>query len=346
MNTKTLYAITVDTEEEWEWDAGLPTTGMSVANILRLPRFQDLCSRFGVATTYFANWAVLRDRQACGVLLDLAQREGVEVGMHIHPWNTPPLDQGGAAGDRESFLHNLPCETIRNKLSSVHELFLKNGLRPTSFRGGRFSSGGVIHQFLRDQGFLADSSVVPYTTWSSDGAPDYRGRGPKPIRHPPRCEGDLPFWEIPLTCAFTRRPAHLWQRAYELCEGTWLGKLHLIGIADRLGIVSRIGLNFESTETTRMLRLLRQLRRERPPCLCFTVHSTSLVAGAGTPYTRTQDQENRLFGRLEEVLGTLADWDEFRPATVTGIARTLEEQYQRQARPQPLNPLRSSQLTR
>jgi hypothetical protein len=330
----TLFALTVDTEEEWDWDSGWPTTRPSVANIRRLPRLQELCARLGVATTYFANWAVLDDPEARAILLDLAARDGVEVGMHIHPWNTPPLVGGGPVRARDTFLHNLPRDLALAKLARLYERFLEHGLRPTSFRGGRYSSGATCQGFLRDRGFRADASVVPYTTWADDGAPDFRARGPEPIRLPPRHDGDPPLWELPLTLGFTRRPAQLWRRGFELVEGTWLRKLRPIGIADRLGVVRRVWLNFEDPAGQRMLPFLGRLRRERPPFICFTLHSSSLLAG-GSPYTRTRSDEDRLLGRIEATFATLADRPEFRPATVTEIAVNLEEEHHARARHQP-----------
>src|SRR5579859_730468 len=114
----TLFAMTVDTEEEWDWDAGWPTKALSLTNIARLPRFQDLCSRYGVAVTYFVNQAVFDNMPARQTVLDIACREHVEIGMHIHPWNTPPFDPNKPVTARETFLHNLPPELIRAKLSS------------------------------------------------------------------------------------------------------------------------------------------------------------------------------------------------------------------------------------
>jgi len=97
----TLFTMTIDTEEEWHWDTGFPTRDLSVTNIGNLPKFQALCSRHGVATTYYANQAVLDDPGARQILLEVARSGHVEVGMHIHPWNTPPFDphRAGEAGE-------------------------------------------------------------------------------------------------------------------------------------------------------------------------------------------------------------------------------------------------------
>ena len=54
----TLFTMTIDTEEEWDWNGGWPTKDLSLQNIQQLPRFQELCERHGVANTYYANQAV------------------------------------------------------------------------------------------------------------------------------------------------------------------------------------------------------------------------------------------------------------------------------------------------
>jgi len=236
----TFFALTVDTEEEWPWGQTWPTANPSVRNIGRLPRLQHLCDRFGVAVTYFANHAVLEDEAARAVLLDLARRENVEVGLHIHPWNTPPLDPDAPVRTRDTFLHNLPEDLIRAKLQSVYDRFVQCGLRPTSFRGGRYSSGPVVQEFLREHGFVADSSVVPFTTWDEEGAPDYRRRGLEPVRLPPRHPGDAALWEVPLTLAFTRRPYAFWRACYGFIERSGLGRLRLIGLAEKASLVRKV----------------------------------------------------------------------------------------------------------
>jgi hypothetical protein len=322
----TLFTMTIDTEEEWDWDTGWPTRDLSLKNIRRLPKLQELCSRHNVATTYYANQAVFDDPEARRILLDVACQEHVEIGMHIHPWNTTPFDRDHPVNVRDTFVHNLSAEVVIPKLESVYQRFVDSGLRPTSFRGGRYSCGHLVQEYLRNKGFLADASIVPYTTWKDEGAPDHRNRDIYPVRFPPRRDGDRPFWEIPLTLGFTWRPFRFWQRAFDLVENTSLSKLHLIGIAERIGLVRRVWLNFEQPLGRKMLPFLWKLRRMGLPCISLTVHSSSLMAGKNS-LIRTLDDENRLFAYMDQVFGTLAGWPEFQPATVTEVALKLEEMH-------------------
>lgn len=321
-----LFTVTIDTTEEWDWSAGWPTGRPCVTNVMALPRFQDLCTRYNVRPTYFVDLAVLNDDRASRTILDFAKNATIEIGMRIHPWNTPPIMDARATTARETFLHNLRDDLIVAKLNKVYRRFKELGLRPTSFRGGRYSSGGEVTKFLRRNRFLADASVLPLTTWPDDGAPDYRCRGPLPQRLPPLEQDDPPLWEIPLTLTFNRQPLDFWRRCYEFVEKSGLNKLHLIGLAERLGLIRRIWLNFESPLGEHMLDFLPLANRFGWPHLCFTVHSSSLMAGKG-PYTRTDEDENRIYRLIERVFAYLTRNGDFVPVTTTELARRLESEY-------------------
>lgn len=351
------YTITVDTEEEWDWASGYPTHGDSVRNIEALPRFQEFCDRFDARVTYFVNHAVLADEAAAATITDLARHPHVEIGFHIHPWNTPPLADADAVPARESFLHNLPRVEAIAKLDTVLQAFGHRGLAPTSFRGGRYSTCDWIQDHLYQHGCIADASVVPFTTWSDDGAPDFRHRDPLPrrrkMRGPPGTarqgtgEGQRPvspeapptsqpadgsaeadsfgMWEIPLTLGFTRGRWRFWRRFYELGERPPLRQLRCIGIAERVW-VRRVWLNLEHPLGESVEAFLPVVRQAELPCINFTMHSSSLVPGLN-PYVRTDSDLENLYRRLETCLSQLGAWPEFQPATVTDVARQLESEF-------------------
>ena len=87
----TLYSITVDTEEEWNWSSGYRTISRDVSNIHSLETFQNTCDELDAKVTYFVNHAVLANRTTASIIRDLADNPNVEIGLHIHSWNTPPL---------------------------------------------------------------------------------------------------------------------------------------------------------------------------------------------------------------------------------------------------------------
>ena len=323
-NTIRWYTITVDTEEEWDWNSGYPTLSNSVNNIRALPEFQEACDRFNARVTYFVNYTVLADDSAATVVMKLAENPNVEIAMHIHPWNTPPLVQSRTVPVRESFLHNLSRDEAIAKLDSVLNKFLEFGLHPTSFRGGRYSTSTWIQDYLFRQGVVADASILPFTTWQDEGAPDFRHRGLRPHRRD-MGPGKHGFWEVPLTLAFTRKNWPFWQRFYEHGQHPIWKALHLIGIAERT-FVNRVWLNLEHPLGEFSDRLLLKLRGHSLPCINFTLHSSSLVPGLN-PYVRSDDDLRQLYKRLEDNLAVLIQWPEFKSATVTEVAHCLESDF-------------------
>ena len=321
--TGTCYAVTVDTEEEWDWADGFPTGEPSVENIHRLPAFQQVCDQYNAAVTYYCNYAVVADPTSRAIIQELAQKPNVEIGLHIHPWNTPPMRGSQQVTPRESFLHNLPWRLCKAKIDATLEAFDDAGLRPTSFRGGRYSTSPRIQDYLRDHGILVDASVLPYTTWSDDGAPDFRHRNLTPIRHEPRSPDDAALWELPLTFGYSRRPFALWERMIRGIENSPLRHLRLIGLMDQLAILRKEWLNLENPMGHDIPGFLQTLARIRPPFICFTLHSSSLMPG-GSPYTRSIADADRILESTALALRAVAQYPGFSPATVTQTALHLE----------------------
>lgn len=321
----TWVTITVDTEEEWDWHQGYPTRGpLSVGNIAELPRFQEICNRYGAAVTYFVNWAVLADPSSRSIIRDLARQPNVEIGFHIHPWNTPPLQPVEHVAARESFLHNLPWELASAKLETVWDAFVDSGLRPVSYRGGRYSTSPAIQNWLRDRGFRADCSVVPFTTWADEGAPDFRDRDMMPRRLPPRHAGDTAFWELPLSLGVNRRAMARWAKWLAAAEQPPWSFFRVVGLLDRLRVAGRCWLNLEHPLGDRMLSFVRFLRGTGVPALGWTMHSSSLRPG-GNPYVPTPHHVERVGQRLQQALEEIARHpDEFVWATSARVAEQLE----------------------
>jgi hypothetical protein len=318
-----LILVTVDTEEAWDWSGPFLTRGYSVDHIFRLCEFQELCSKYNVRPTYFANYAVMADTKASEAMVKISLESGTEIGMHIHPWNTPPIDDSHTVMSRDTYLHNAADEQVRAKLGSAFDAHLAAGVRPISFRGGRYSSSKAIQNFLIRNGFKADCSIVPYSRWSENGSPDYRSRDIFPRRIDVQGVGGSGLWEIPLTLGFTRKPFGLWAKFYDVVENSILGKLRTIGIVERVGIVSRVWLNFETDGDRNWEKFLKLLLELQVPTITITVHSTALFSGL-TPYTRDLVEEKRIFERIEKVFRLVRVMSELVPATVNEAAEKLE----------------------
>jgi hypothetical protein len=320
-----LYTITVDTEEQWDWSSGFTTDTQGVSNIQGLPRFQKTCEALGAKVTYFVNYAVLANKESRDVIAQLSQNPMAEIGLHYHPWNTPPLSPERFVPSRDSYLANLDWTVARAKLESVLEGFERLGIKPTSFRGGRYSTSEQIQQYLYSKGILADYSFMPYCRWSDDGAPDYSRRGYRAIRKAFSQQRDG-FWELPLTRGFTRFDWDFMGRLFLRIESSPWNKLRLIGILERLRVCERVWLNFEEMRGGANIKLLPALVRKRMPYINFTLHSSSLVAGCNS-YVPDGQALEELYRNLENFLQPFGSSGVYRAATVTELVGALESHY-------------------
>ena len=67
-----LFVLTIDTEEEWQWDSEFPQHDCSVKNVEKLPAFQAFCESLGIRPTYFVDYAVANDAQGSHTLRELS----------------------------------------------------------------------------------------------------------------------------------------------------------------------------------------------------------------------------------------------------------------------------------
>src|SRR5262245_7314909 len=82
------FLITIDTEGDNLWAAPRAVT---TRNASFLPRFQSLCETYGMKPTYLTDYQMARCPVFCEFAKDALRRETIEIGMHLHAWDTPPL---------------------------------------------------------------------------------------------------------------------------------------------------------------------------------------------------------------------------------------------------------------
>ena len=170
---------------------------------------------------------------------------------------------------------------------------------------------------------MADASVLPFTTWTDDGAPDFRDRIPTPAR---RVTPAGAVWELPLTFGYTRRPFAKWHGILTAAgRGVWK-PLRAVGIMDRLGVVRKAWLNLENPAYPDPAAFVPVVAAEGLPFACFTLHSSSLMPG-GSAYCRTAADVERVLATTDAALAAAAKQPTFRPATVTTTATELEAEH-------------------
>jgi hypothetical protein len=320
----TRLLVSIDTEED-NWIA--TRDRITVENIRELPQLHRFLTDACLRPTYFVDHPVAATDWTAAILRDIAGDPRAEIGAHLHPWNTPPLDE--PLCDANTMLRNLPLALQRAKLRTLKSVLTDaTGRVPTSFRAGRFGLGDEGIGALIDAGFEVDSSVTPCINWWKHGegadhrsvpAHCYRLDGSGPLD---RIVHAGPLVEVPLSSGFTRRPFAWRSRAQEVLDGRLARRLGLSAIASRTGLVRRVILSPETNDLADLLRLARLLVAEGVGFVHLFFHSPSLVPGLA-PFVRGAADRQRFFDTIAGFVDGLARFAQIEPATVTEAAQAL-----------------------
>ena len=312
----TTFIVTVDTEED-DWNGGR-SIGSPVSNVERVPAFQTLCDRYGIRPTYLLTYPITQDGEAARLFRGLAGKGVCEIGLHCHPWNTPPFEEDLTPAN--SMLCNLPADLQVKKIQTLGRAIHKAvGVQPVSFRAGRWAYSAQIAQHLVALGYRVDSSITPYVDWTHQHGPDFTDYPLHPYRvqpsniQAPVADGAL--LEIPATIGLLGWSSPLAERIWKAIAKGNLAVFKGTGLLATLGIVQKVWLSPEVVDGPTMIRLIAQLRRQGHHCFNMVFHSSSLKAGL-TPFVRTVEEESRLLQRMEAVFRYVRS-EGIRPMTLT-----------------------------
>lgn len=154
--------ISIDVEEEGLFFGHYPRTPPGVSNVAELERLAFIPREFGLPLTLLVTYQVARDPAACRVLTQWRDRYGAEIGVHLHPWNTPPFLDLPEPEPIPS--ERLPGPLLQDKFANLLSQIRTNlEDAPHSFRMGRFDAGPRVWGLLPEFNLSVDSSVVPLT---------------------------------------------------------------------------------------------------------------------------------------------------------------------------------------
>ncbi len=89
--------ISLDVEEEGLFSGRYPRES-GVTNVAELRRLEFIPREFGLPLTLLVSYRVARDPAACQVLARWRDLYRAEIGVHLHPWSTPPFADLPVAG--------------------------------------------------------------------------------------------------------------------------------------------------------------------------------------------------------------------------------------------------------
>ncbi|OLB80775.1 MAG: hypothetical protein AUI15_41085 [Actinobacteria bacterium 13_2_20CM_2_66_6] len=324
MPPNVLLLVSVDTEDD-NWHPR--REGVTVENVRELPRLAALFRRLGVRATYFTTYQVAIRDWAAGLLREL-RTGGAEIAAHLHPWNTPPLDE--ALVPRNSMLKNLPAALQLAKLERLTVALREAvGVQPRAFRAGRYALGPDTVAALLRCGYAIDSSVTPFVSWAdTDDGPTFVGAPVDAYRVGQTGDARIPvpdggLLEMPMSIGYNRTPFAVWDAVRRALASRPLRPLHLTGLAARLGIVKRIFLSPEIQSVPDMLALSRCLIDGGARQLHMFFHSPSLRPGL-SPHSPTAAAVQRLYDGIASYVEALSRTTSLTFATVSEAAAALE----------------------
>lgn len=323
MSRPILLLVSVDTEED-NWQPR--RDGVTIENIHELPRLDALFQRLGVRATYFTTYQVAIREWAAATLREL-HAGGAEIGAHLHPWNTPPLEEPFLP--RNTMLKNLPPALQLAKLERLTAT-LRDAVRvqPRSFRAGRYGLGRDTVAALIRCGYEVDSSITPFLSWEAYddgptfvGAPleTYRLGGEGDVRIP---EADGALLEIPMSIGYSRAPFGFWGGLRRMLAARPLRPLHLAGLASRVGLITQISLSPETHGVADMLILSRRLIDQGVRHLHLFFHSPSLRPGL-SPFAAQPADVERIYRGIASYVEQLARMTSLAFVTISEAAAQL-----------------------
>jgi hypothetical protein len=295
-----LMIVVVDAEEEFDWSKPFSRDAAETTAIAEQERGHEIFDAFGIVPTYAVDYPVATGAEAA--LLVRLRREGrCEIAAHLHPWVNPPFSETLTA--RNSYPGNLPPELEQRKLTLLmNAIETRFGERPTVYKAGRYGVGPATAGIIEALGFRVDLSVVPHSSFSDDGGPNFS-----------RCPGQ-PYWcgarqrllEIPLSRGFAGMLAPAGPWLHPLLHRRLPRRLGIAGAFGATRLLERITLGPEEADGSAHIRLLRQMIRDGNRIFTAAYHSTWLGLGK-TPHIRTEAERRAFLARLRAIFRHFRD---------------------------------------
>lgn len=275
------FIITVDTEGDNLWQYK-PGDAITTRNTAFIPRFQQLCDRFGFKPVYLTNYEMALDDSFVESAKEWLSQDRCEIGVHLHAWNNPPLHPLTGPHSGQSYLIEYPEEVMRQKFDTIYSLLQERfGITPTSHRAGRWAMNDTYFKILEEFGITVDCSHTPGISWSRSygitcGGSDYSNISP----HVGLINGVL---EVPMTVRHTH------------CHPTGSLKHRLKSLIGGTTVWLR-----PATESSESMIWLADKVHKEADCnyLEFMIHSSELMPG-GSPYVTDNKALEEFYAKME-----------------------------------------------
>jgi peptidoglycan/xylan/chitin deacetylase (PgdA/CDA1 family) len=290
--------VGIDTEGDNQWDAAA-RANQKFENIYALPGLHARFARHGVRPTYVTTHPVATDTRSADVLRSMLAGGDCEIGAHHHAWETPPCTEEDIR--RHPYASALPGTQFEQQLTNLTSAIESAvGVRPVSYRSGRFGFSADHVAALERAGYLVESSVAPLFYEAHKGGPDFVEAPLRPYflaYDSATAPGSSNVLEVPVSAALNRRLPAFAQHAYARAPKPYTTKRVLRAL--RLLRVRWLRPSWSSAED--MIRLAGDLARWGEPVLNLLFHSSEAIVG-GSPYNKTEAELDAFHQRLDRFL--------------------------------------------
>ncbi|HEY3176018.1 MAG TPA: hypothetical protein VGK94_09720 [Candidatus Polarisedimenticolia bacterium] len=290
--------VTIDTEEEGRWSSEYPAMGNTCRNVERLDRIHRIFTKLGVVPTYLVDYPVATDPRAREIIAGFAAGGASEIGAHLHPWCNPPFGADGTPQNTYTYPHNLPRETQRMKLDHLCRAIEEGiGIKPVSYRAGRWGFGHSTVPVLEELGIQVDTSVTPLWWDTSEGGPVFAKAPLTPYRlnSSDACRpGGSSVVEVPTSSLVVGGHGRAIERMVRMVGPAPGLRRWLV----RMGLRS---LRPEKFTFDEMKGLSDAIAARGMRIFNLTFHSSVALPGA-TPFVVDEEQLDAFCGRLEAIL--------------------------------------------
>ena len=287
--------LTVDTEEEFDWNGPFTRDQHGLKHVEAIPRFQRFCEEIGAHPVYLVDWPIATDPRAVEIIGDAVRRGTADVGVQLHPWVNPPFKEevceaNSYAGSLPQPLEAAKFRALRDK---IEEAF---GTAPLIYRAGRYGLGPNSAAILKDNGIRIDTSVRSLFDYTAQAGPDYSN-------HPL-----APYWvddardllELPVTTVY-------WGVLRQLGKHIHRIQRHVptfFAAFSKFRLLERIALTPEGVTADEAIRGIDIALGDELPLLVLSFHSPTLAPGF-TPYAQTEADVEALYDWLARVYAYL-----------------------------------------
>lgn len=287
MNEK-YFIITVDTEGDnlWKHYEGKEIT---TKNTQFIPRFQQLCKKYGFKPVYLTNYEMITDPEFVNFAKEALRNDECEIGIHIHAWNNPPLFEIPEAKGSNSYLIEYPSDIMRAKFETTYNLIKdKVGVAPVTHRAGRWVMNREYFSLLEDFNIRVDCSYTPTIDWSKTvGALAF---GCDYSKVPEVAHNVGKILEVPMTIKTKRKFEFHGIRTF--IRNVLRGNIYP---------VRNIWLRPAISQLSEMKWLIdSNMKNPKINYVEFMVHSSELMP-EGSPYFQTKDSIEELYKIMEEL---------------------------------------------